>query len=144
MSWGSETASAADTASTVGDTASTASTAADAAGNVSQAAPVTSGFEIGPQMTTDQAANFQTYGTASPSFMDKAGAMYDRFTNGQNASLGNSMKNFGNNPETYGKVYGILTSFAKGGGGGGGSVQPASITNYYQQPQNEYLRKRGY
>lgn len=115
-----------------------------------QASP---GWGLGPDtvqgLNADQASNLGTYGSVNPSWMEKAYGMYDRFTKGGNMSFPEAYKayqggEFGNNPETYGFIYNKLGQVARMGGGGMQPMQPASINVSYQQPDNPYLRKRGY
>lgn len=149
-----DAASNASNASTAVDAAGTAATStgtvADAAGNVSNVSyEVPGGWGVDTQNSIGAAnSNLATYGNTSPSWLDNTMNTYDRFSKGGDMSLPKAYETyqkggFGNNPETYGYIYSKLGQFAKGGGGGQ-PMQPASINVNYQQPDNPYLRRRGY
>jgi hypothetical protein len=72
---------------------------------------------------------------------ERVGNVLDRFGKGQNQSLGDTVKGFGNNPETYGALYKYLSGIASMGGGKSGAPAPIPINTVYQQPQNDYLKK---
>jgi hypothetical protein len=152
MSWGS----AAEGASEAGSGASAASSGAGGATITGQMAdlggqsstPASSGFSleatnnansgVGP---TVDAANTQTYGTTDPSIMQQTGNYLERFQKGQGNSMGGAVERFGNNPETYGYLYDKVGRLASAKSGGGGAA-PITTNISYQQPQNDYLRRR--
>jgi hypothetical protein len=100
----------------------------------------TEGANTGQGPTVD-AGNVQTYGTANPSYMQQGVNTLERFQKGSGQGLTDTYKNFGNNPETYGAVYGLATKMA--GSGKPQSGAPITTNISYQQPENPYLRKRG-
>lgn len=83
--------------------------------------------------------NQNTYGTANPSIMDKGFNSLERFQKGQNQSLPEAYKSFGNNPETYGAAYGMLNKLS--GMGKQSGAAPITINSSYQQPENTYLKR---
>jgi len=85
-------------------------------------------------------ANLETYGTTDPSIWQKGGNLLVRFSKGKDHNMVEAWKNFGNNPETYGYVFGKMEGMMKGGGGGT-QAPPVTLNNTYQQPENEYLRR---
>ena len=152
MSWGAEGAS---TAGSGASAAGSASSATSSLGPVSSASTPASGFSMdiggqGGQMPTDgtsvsmtptQTSDVASYGTSNPSFFDKAGSYLDRFQKGEKQSMGEAWKGRGNNPETYGYAYNKLNSLSGMGKQSGGAA-PITTNISYQQPENEYLRKR--
>ena len=98
----------------------------------------TEGANTGQGPTVD-AGNVQTYGTANPSFMDRSINALERFQKGNDQGLFKTK--LGNNPETYGAVYGLASKMA--GSGKPQSGAPITTNISYQQPENPYLRKRG-
>ena len=170
MSYGSESAAAASnagsaastTASTMGEGASAVGAAGESGmyvNGIGQTQP--SGFTLGQptevgqnyvqgadttaygQQVSDIAtdkANLETYGTTDPSIWQYAGNGLKRFAKGKEQDVGEAWKNFGNNPETYGYVFGKAEGMTKGGGGGT-QAPPVTLNNTYQQPENEYLRR---
>jgi hypothetical protein len=100
----------------------------------------TEGANTGQGPTVD-AANVQTYGTKDPSVIQQGANYLERFQKGSGQGLTDTYKNFGNNPETYGAVYGLATKMA--GSGKPQSGAPITTNISYQQPENPYLRKRG-
>lgn len=121
--------------------------AGGAAGAGVQPVEPTSGFSMqteganAGQGPTVAAGNVQTYGTANPSFMDKGVNMLERFQKGSGNNLSEAWKARGNNPETYGAIYGAVNKMA--GTGKPQSGAPITTNISYQQPENPYLRKRG-
>ncbi len=100
----------------------------------------TEGANTGQGPTVD-AGNVQTYGTANPSFMDRSINALERFQKGGSNNLSEAWKARGNNPETYGAVFGLVSKMA--GTGKPQSGAPITTNISYQQPENPYLRKRG-
>ena len=158
MSWGSTATTAADTGSAVSSTGGASgamggatgctTTAADTIGtspNVGVGPTVTSanGMENAGSMTvpTQGEYNISRYGVEEPSFYDYAKDAYTKFGQGEKASFFDMMREgkFGNNPETYG----YLNSLMKYGKQPQNTQAPTMVTKY-QQPENPYLRKRGY
>ena len=80
--------------------------------------------------------------TASPTFVEGMTDMLKRFRSGGEQSLGDAYKNFGNNPETYGYLSGKAGELAKTGQQNA-PVAPIVYPSY-QQPENPYLKRRGY
>jgi hypothetical protein len=86
----------------------------------------------------------QTYGTTDPSYLQQAGNALERFQAGGNQSMGTAVEKFGNNPETYGYLYGKANQISgMAGKQGGGGAAPITTNITYQQPVNPYLAKRG-
>lgn len=154
MSWGQAAEGASKTgegASAAGNASSMYGQMADTGGNATSAGvqPVqpTSGFSMQTegantgQGPTVDAANVQTYGTSNPSMMQQGVNYLERFQKGGGQGLGETYKNFGNNPETYGAAYGLVNKMA--GSGKPQSGAPITTNISYQQPENSYLRKRG-
>ena len=96
-------------------------------------------------LTPNQAANVSEYGTPNPTMLDKAGAVYDRFTQGQQNSMVKAYNKFGNNPETYGYLYQKLSGLSGIGSNRGGG-QPVTFNISSQQPSSDpmsdYYRRR--
>lgn len=145
MSWGqaaeggSKLGEGTQAANTYGDMAS-AGGGAESGASAGGAQPF-SGFEVTPKATqgpTTGAADMQTYGTSDPSFMQRAGNSLERFQRGGNQGLNDTYKNFGNNPETYGAIYGMANKMA--GSGKPASAAPITTNISYQQPA---AQKRG-
>ena len=144
MSWGQ----AAEGAGKAGESGSSATSLygsmADTGGSASGAAQPTSGFSMpseganAGQGPTVDAGNMQTYGTTDPSYLQQGVNGLERFQKGGNQGLGETYKNFGNNPETYGAAYGLVNKMA----GSGKPTSAAPITTHisYQQPA---AQKRG-
>lgn len=138
MSFGS---TAASTGSAVGSTASNASPALGGAGYGTTAADTigSTASNVGP--TISNALSQQGYVQGS-SFIDTLKDYYSRFNKGYEDNAIDMYKDgkFGNNPETYGYLY----SLSKYGKGGQQQQQAPMMVNRYEQPDNPYLRKRGY
>lgn len=165
MSWGSTGSSAAtgasEAASSLGTT-SNVSSLAGTAGNggsgfsaglnttaptqgptVGNAADLTAGAPNSYNTAAGQGVtDMKTFGTANPSPIARTVNTLERFSRGQGQGLGDTAKNFGNNPETYGAAYGFLNRLASMGKGGSGAA-PITINSSYQQPENEYLKRYG-
>lgn len=138
MSWGEGASGAAEAGSNASNAGSVGVMASDATPSYS--------FNMGDVGGTgaDAGYSLETAGnTPSAPWYDQVYDYYDRFTKGMEQKAPDAYKNFGNNPETYGYAYGKLNQFA-GMGKGGQSPQAPSINVNYQQPDNPYLRKRGY
>lgn len=167
MSWGSAATEGASTAgsSAAGSAGSAAAsnTASTAGSGVTQSAANAPAFDTsaaggvggyginatdtgagagsGVNMTASQSADMGNYGEANPSFMDKAMTHLDKFQKGSEQSLPEAWESRSwSNPATYGYVAGKVQAL----GGAGGGNQPANVTTNisYQQPQNDYLRRR--
>jgi hypothetical protein len=153
MSWGSDAASGASTASTVADTAGSAGNyssvygqMADVGGDGTAASP--SGFSIGPATTgvsegPTLANAAGSTGPQTPTLMQNMMNNYENFNKGMNSNLVDAWRDKGMNAGTAGYVYGKVNQFA-GAAKGPQPMQPANIIVNNQQPQNEYLKKRGY
>jgi len=161
MSWGSAATTTADTGSAVSSTGGASgamggatgytTTAADTIGTGSNVANTgvgptvasANGMENAGSMTvpTQGEYNISRYGVEEPSFYDYAKDAYTKFGQGEKASFFDMMREgkFGNNPETYG----YLNSLMKYGKQPQNTQAPTMVTKY-QQPENPYLRKRGY
>lgn len=165
MSWGSAATEGASTAgASAGSAASnTASSAGSVGSGVTQSAGSAPAFDTsaaggvggygidatdtgagagsGVNMTASQSADMASYGEANPSYMDKAMSGLEKFQKGGEQSLPEAWRDRAwDNPATYGYVAGKVQGMA----GGGGGNQPANVTTNisYQQPQNDYLRRR--
>lgn len=110
-------------------------------------APEVSGFSynvsepIASQGPSVANANMQEFGKYEPSFLDKVGKTLEDFQSGKGQNMVEAWKNRGLNARTAGYAVGKLEGFTKGGGNG--SSQPQIVNNIaYQQPENEYLRRR--
>jgi hypothetical protein len=78
-----------------------------------------------------------------PSFMDRGADMLDRFKKGGSQDVMQAWQNRGNNPETYGYMMGKLNSMTNSNNRDQ-RLPPMTTNVSYQQPQNEYLKRRGY
>lgn len=161
MSYGSEAAGAASTASEVGSAASTAGSAANTASTISEGAlgagesgtymnalgqTQPSSFTLGAEQGAMNAGtgptvanyNLETYGTADPSWLDKSMKFLDEYQKGKEQTLPQAWKNKGMNAQTFGYIGGKMEGMMKGGGASG-QATPIIMNN--QQPQNdkEYL-----
>lgn len=75
-------------------------------------------------------------------YWDSAMNNLEKFQAGQKASMPEAWRARGNNPETYGYLYNKFGEVASMGGGGKSGAAPITTNINYQQPENEYLRKR--
>lgn len=169
MSWGTaaEGASSAGSgaASGIGSAASGVGTGAagssiygqmadSAANSGASAVQPVSGFSLDAVNSTGEAANLasgaskdvanmETYGTTTPSLVDKATNTIERFQKGGKQSF-NDMS-FDNSPEMYGYLYDKANAISgmAGAAGKGGGAAPITTNISYQQPENPYLKKRG-
>lgn len=147
MSYGSESATAASTASTMGEGASAVGAAGESGmyvNGIGQTQP--GGFTIGMEEGAMNAGtgptvanyNLETYGTADPSWLDKSMKFLDEYQKGKEQTLPQAWKNKGMNAQTFGYIGGKMEGMMKGGGASG-QATPIIMNN--QQPQNdkEYL-----
>ena len=85
------------------------------------------------------------WNTTNPDFWQQGYDTYDRFSKGMNNDLPTAWKNRGNNPETYGYVYGKMSNLS--GGGGGPAVPNSNMTVITQQGEKQEMypsRRRRY
>jgi hypothetical protein len=80
--------------------------------------------------------------TPASGWVDNAMNKLGEFQKGEKATMQDAWRNRGNNPETYGYLYGKVGEVAGMAGGGKGGAVPVNTYINYQQPENEYLRRR--
>lgn len=162
MSWGAEGAGAASSGASglegAGSGMSTSGLYSNAIDITGKGEPAAGGFSIQPTGYSYQTqpglfegvkgGEVSESGVATQGYdggfgSSTVGSAIDKFQKGKDSSLGKAYDNFGNNPETYGYAAGKLGMMASLGGGGA-KAAPINTMVTYQQPENAYLKRRGY